>query len=224
MAESDGERIGNSHYLSSVKTSGGLCAVMHRGALYLFVRDVNGKRVYCHKSISGSPMDLDGGTGLPITTNDDIAAASLNGVLCVITKDGTNSNRGGVMRATMGGDGTWSRGYQIGRDVVASGSPGLMATNERLEVFFREPDGGGILHFSSPDGINWKAEPFTGHATTDGAAAVHYRGNTMLFYPFVKNQGDGNMYPQRALAHGYVPPAVQLDLSDHYPYMVDVVY
>jgi endonuclease/exonuclease/phosphatase family metal-dependent hydrolase len=223
VVESDGEMFGSPREAGpDIITSGGVCAVAHKGSIYLFVRFSVHDMVHYHKWTDGQWQPR---KSILMTTAHDISAASNGHTICVMTKDNSGRHTGGVMRATLGPDDVFSQGYQIGRGVEATGSPGVMVAGDKFHVFFREVDGGGIMHFSSPDSIAWAPDTGTGQATTDTVCGIEYQGKIMLFYPFVVNASDNLTYPQRALAHGYVPPGnVKIDMSDHYPYMVDLVY
>jgi endonuclease/exonuclease/phosphatase family metal-dependent hydrolase len=208
-----------------LETSGGICPVVHQSKLLVFVRDPTGGAVFYHEWIPSAGWS--DRKRVDLTTRHDISAASLNDRLCVVTLDNSGGSTGGVMRVVLGDDGKWSSGAQIAPNVICSGPPGIMARNGKFEVFFREPDGGGIFHYSSNNGFNWKREDFTGHATTDAVCPVPWNDTILLFFPFVVNEGplgDHLIYPQRALAHACCPSTVNLDASDHYPYIVDLVW
>ena len=197
-------------------SSGGVCPVVHQGNLYVFVRDPTGAAVYYHVWTNRwSDRQWVG-----ITTPHDIAAAATGNRLCVVTRDNNGSARGGIMRGVMEGTGKWDA-TQI-RDVTCSGPPGLTVKDGQFHMFFREPDGGGIFHRWSSNGTTWPEWDFTGHATMDAVCPVTWGDRIMLFYPFIRTPTQ--VYSARAMAHSFHPTGVMLDDSDHYPYMVDVIW
>jgi hypothetical protein len=77
---------------------------------------------------------------------------------------------------------------------------------------------------SSTDGKNWDGEVRLALPTNDFVCPIGWDNTTLLFFPFYHTDTERLRYKRRALAHGYYPQTVQLDASDHYPYMVDIVW
>jgi len=200
----------------SFRTSGGVCPVVHDGALYVFCRDPSGSQVCFHKWTNRWESRV----FIHIDTRHDISAASLNGKLCVVTVD-NGSGTGGVMRALLDQNGKWHSG-QIAKGVVTAGSPGIVGHRGKFELFYCVRKEGDITHRSSNDGENW-SDMDTLHARTMNAVCpAVWDDKILLFFPHVR--GEAQFYSKNALAHMHYPPVVDLDLSDHYPYMVDVVW
>ncbi|GAA0760342.1 endonuclease/exonuclease/phosphatase family protein [Ideonella azotifigens] len=202
-----------------MRSSGGVCAVVHQGRLYVFCRDPNGEQVCVHQWGPGGWSKRD---WLHIDTPHDIAAASLGDTLCVVTVDAGSGSPRGLMRAVLNHTGKWQPA-QLERGATATGSPGITSRNGRFELFYREPGGAGMFHRSSADGLNWSGQDFDARlATMDTVCPAAFGDDLLLFYAHVHESGEG--YAKRALAHSHYPAGVQLDASDHYPYQVDLVW
>ena len=116
-----------------------------------------------------------------------MSAAVLGDVMCLVTKDGGGST-GGLMHTVLTElDGGWSPPAQVGGDIT-SGSAGITAHNGRFEIFYRERDGGGIFHRSSPDGRQWSNVDFAHHATNDEVCPVSWGDTVLMFFSFVVHE------------------------------------
>ena len=217
------------------RTSAGLCAVVYRDVLHVFARDPTGNQVCYHTWDHPQRGRWSERRWARIETETSMSAAVLGDVMCLVTKDGGGST-GGLMHTVLTDlDGGWSPPAQVGGDIT-SGSPGITAHNGRFEIFYRERDGGGIFHRSSPDGRQWSNVDFAHHATNDEVCPVSWGDTVLMFFSFVVHESrkrlpgklsypeDCVLYPERALAHGQWPVDVALDASDHYPYQVDLVF
>lgn len=213
-------------------SSGGVCPIVYQGKLYVFVRDPTGTQVRYHVWEDRWSDHRWAG----ITTHHNISAAVLGDMMCVFTRDFGTGPTGAVMHVIFD-KGSMSRPIQIAQDAITTGSPGVMAHQGKFEVFYRERDGGGIFHRSwKPGAGGWSNEDFiTRLATTDEVCPASIGDRAFFFFSMVVNEGnksgvekvlypeDSVMYPPRALAHGRWPVDVDLDASDHFPYLVDVV-
>ena len=209
-------------------TSGGCCAVVFQEKLHVFVRHDNGNQI-CYFKWTGA---WSGPNWIRLETDHNISAAAVGDQMCVIVRD-RGSYPGGIMNVRIDRDGNVSPVHQIAAYATTSGSPGVCATNGNFVVFYREKDGGGI--FTRNSGQNWALEEFTYHATNDEVCPVTWDGKTYLFYSRpvwnTRKELPGNIsypedavqYPERAFTHGYWPSDVELDASDHYPYLVELV-
>lgn len=218
-------------------SNGGVCAVVYQEKLYVFVRgkDGAGTQVGFHIWQHGVGWAAHDWAG--IDTQNDISAAVLGNRMCVVTRDYSTSNTGGVMHMVWeNGKRVFGRHVQIAPSAVTTGAPGVMAFKNKFEVFYREKDGGGIFHRDWTPGVGgWSAEDFTRLATTDEVCPASVGDRAFFFYSMVVNEEnksgvkkilfpeDSVMYPPRALAHGRWPVDVGLDASDHFPYLVDIV-
>ena len=209
-------------------TSGGCCAVVCQEKLHVFVRHDNGNQI-CYYKWTGA---WSGPNWIRLETDHNISAAAVGDQMCVIVRD-RGSYPGGIMNVRIDRDGNVSPVHQIAAYATTSGSPGVCATNGNFVVFYREKDGGGI--FTRNSGQNWQLEEFTYHATNDEVCPVTWGDKTLLFFSKpvwntrkelpgkVSYPEDAVQYPERAFTHGYWPSDVELDASDHYPYLVDLV-
>lgn len=213
-------------------SSGGVCPVVYQNTLFVFCRDPNGNQICYHKwSNRWSERKW-----THIDTRHDISAAVLDNQLCIVSIDAGAKSPQGLMRA-LTRDGERWESAQMGDGITTSGPPGICVKNGRFHVFYREPNGGGIFHRSSADGIHWSAPDFdSGQATMDEVCPLADGDKITLFFSFVVKNAtslidrvasypDGALlYKPRALAHMSYPPGVVLDASDHYPYQVDIAW
>lgn len=203
----------------ALRSSGGICVVVHRNTLHAFVRAVTGG-VVCHHKWVGHWEEC---PQLGLATADDVSAVAVGDLLCVVARDNVPSApTGRVMRAIMSAQTTWDIG-QVGNSST-SGGVGIAARGGRFELYYRAAAGEKIVRRASIDGKNWDDEKPLELGTTDVVCPVAFGDLTLLFFPFPHVASDRLIYKQRALAHGCYPPAVALDGSDHYPYVVDLVW
>lgn len=218
-------------------SNGGVCPIVYQRKLYVFVRgrQGSGSQVGYHIWQPGIGWSAHEWAG--IDTQNDISAAVLGDRMCVVTRDYSTDNTGGVMHMVFeNGNRSFARHRQIAAGAVTTGAPGVMAHQGKFEIFYREKDGGGIFHRSwKPGEGGWSGEDFTRLATTDEVCPASIGDRAFFFFSMVVNEGhksgvekflfpeDSVMYPPRALAHGRWPVDVYLDASDHFPYQVDIV-
>ncbi len=204
---------------SQVKSSGGVCPVVFMNTIYLFCRDPGGNQVCCHKWTDRWSSRM----WVGIDTRHDISCATFGSgtKLCVTTIDAGRNT--GLMRSITEDGAKWNSA-QMGRNITCSASPAIMEKDGKLHVFYRSPDGGDIFHRSSNDGIQWTSWDFEAkQVTADEVCPIDFFGQIMLFYSYWKKDS-AIQYKQRALVHMLYPPQVNLDLSDHYPYQIDITF
>ena len=84
---------------------------------------------------------------------------------------------GGVL---IGRDGRAGNRRQIAPNASSSGSPCVAAIRGNYEVFYREPEGGGLHNRSS--GNHWAQGRTTHQATNDEACAVAWHDEALVFF------------------------------------------
>ena len=225
----DGETWTEPSY-SGVRTSGGCSAVVFRDELWVFVRDWRGEQ------ICGYIWDGRGWRGpkwITLETDHNISAAATDKEICVVARDRGNLP-GGVMNVRIDQFGNVGPVHQTGADASTTGSPGITALDGFFHVFYRSDEGDGVI-FTRSTSDNWVNEEHTIYETTDEVCPVAFDNKIWLFYAKpvwnTRKEFPGNisypydavMYPERPLTHSYWPSDVSLDLSDHYPYQVDLL-
>jgi endonuclease/exonuclease/phosphatase family metal-dependent hydrolase len=205
------------------QSSGGVCPVVFRDSLYVFVKDPEGLPICYHVWRNGA---WSGRQVVGIDTRWDIAAAVLDDKLCIVSvENGAVGSTARLVGAILDGSGKWSLIHPA--ETKASGSPGITVHDGQFHVFYRDSGGTGILTRSSRDGKVWSSEPsYTHHDTENEVCPIVWKGRLMLFYSFLgkRIEFDRLMYSNQALTHGYYPAGVDLDASDHYPYQVEFVW
>jgi hypothetical protein len=90
------------------------------------------------------------------------------------------------MRAVSENGEDFTNGY-TGR--TASARPDVVAFQDAFHAFYRDGSGNGILHVSSPDGVNWSGDSYIGYNTSAGPRAIALSDELLhVFY----RDGSGN--------------------------------
>lgn len=228
MESSDGINWSKAESTGKAQSSGGCCAVVFRNELHLLVRDPAGNQIRYHKWLRGSWSEH---VWIGLETDHNISAAVLGDRMCVVARD-PGKPPGGIMHVYIGADGKADGRRQLAPHATTSGSPSVAGIKGNFWVFYREPDGGGLHCRVSGNGYGHVTT--THQATTDEACAVAWGDEALVFFSKVVHDSrkslpekilypeDAVLYPTRALAHAMWEPDVNLDLSDHYPYQVDL--
>lgn len=228
MESSDGVTWSNAESTGKAQSSGGCCAVVFRNELCLLVRDPTGNQIRYHKWTRGGWSDP---IWIGLETDHNISAAALGDRMCVVARD-PGQPPGGIMHVYIGADGKADGRRQLAPHATTSGSPSVAAIKGNFWVFYREPDGGGLHCRVSGNG--YQHVTTTHQATTDEACAVAWGDEALVFFSKVVYESrksgvdkvlypeDSVLYPACALAHTMWESDVALDLSDHYPYQVEL--
>jgi hypothetical protein len=164
-------------------------------------------------------------TYIGITTRSDISAAALGTRLCVVSKDnaGSDGQSSGVMYSLLNKPGgSWQPGHPP--NLVTSGSPGIIAVGDRFHLYYRHNMGNAIYHAWSFDGKEWRdQDQNTLHdSMIGGVCPVLFHDKLWLFYPYLNTTGlAGGYYGDEIMIQTQMPD-LQVDLSDHYPLLVDM--
>jgi endonuclease/exonuclease/phosphatase family metal-dependent hydrolase len=214
-----------------IESSGGCCAIVFLDELYVFVRDPgrNGNQIRYRK---WTPSGWANFVWIGLETDHNISAAVIGDRMCVVAR-APGSPPSGIMHVLIDRHGRADQRRQIAPGASTSGSPGVAAIKGNFEVFYREPDGGGLHHRTSGNG--WTQVRTTHQATNDEVCAVSWGDQTLVFFSHpvyntrkvvpgkISYPDDAVLYPERAFAHSVWEPDMMLDASDHYPYQVDLL-
>lgn len=219
-SSADGTTWSNAEYIG-YDTGGRPCPVLYKGKIYLLHVDKDGKGGMIFSIVkTGSGWgkgNWTGYQGIGITCRGDMSAAVYDNTLCVVCHEGTPGNGSRIMTSVRTShDGGWNPGHR--NNMKSAGTPGIIAEQDRFRMYYRHSDGNAIFSAWSVDGINWyDRDVNTKHdRAADGVTPVLWDEKTILFY------GDegGNYFRQNSLLHATAGD-IPLDLSDHYPLMVD---
>lgn len=211
-----------------IQTSGGCCAIVFLDELYVFVRDPGGNQIRYHK---WKPTGWTDHVWIGLETDQNISAAAIGDRMCVVARD-PGDPPSGIIHVYIGRDGKADGRRQLCPGASSSGSPCVVAHRGNFEVFYREPDGGGLHNRSSGNGYG--VVRTTHQATNDEACAVSWGEKALIFFSQpvwntrkvfpgkISYPDDAVRYPERAFAHSEWDPDVDLDLSDHYPYVIEL--
>lgn len=211
-------------------TGGSVCPIVFNDKLYLFYVDssgLGGRIFHRTRELSGDnwASGWSGANSFDVNTRSDISAAVLGDRLCVVAKDNDNADgrSSGVMYAVLDKNGGgWKTGHPDG--LVTSGSPGIVAAEDRFQLYYRHNKGDAVFTAWSQDGQNWHdRDQNTMHdSMTGGVCPVFFQGKVWLFYPYLNTTGlAGGYYGDNTMLQTRMPD-VQVDLSDHYPLLVDL--
>jgi endonuclease/exonuclease/phosphatase family metal-dependent hydrolase len=227
-SSTDGEHWSDVAYVG-FDTGAGVCPVVYRDKLHLFYVDEDAKGFggqlrYRIKERAGDAWDRSnwgGAVPIGITTRKDISAAVLGSRLCVVTKDnGAEDVSSGIMVAVQES----GEGWQCGRfgDMSTSGAPGIVAVDNRFQLYYRDGTGNAIYHAWSEDGITWQdRNQNTMHdMMVGGVCPVVFDGKRLLFFPYCNTNKAYGYYQNRLMLQAQVPVA-PVDLSDHFPLILE---
>lgn len=212
------------------ESSGGCCALVFLNNLHVFVRRQMDRQIGYYVSTGG---EWSNPKWIGLDTDHNISAAANNDRICVVVKKQGSQPSGSIMNVLIDRHGRSSSPGAIAAGAITSGSPGVAAIGGNFVVFYREPNGGGIWVRNTAD--NWRTVGNTYHATNDEVCPVTWGDKTLLFFSKpvwntrkelpgkLSYPDDAVLYPERAFTHGYWPPDIAVDLSDHYPYQVDLM-
>ena len=216
---SDWENIG-------INTGGGVCPIVYKKQLHLFFVDPDGRggMIYCTIKKEGKnfgPGNWSDRTPIGITTLRDISATEFNDCLVVVSKDnGPIDKSSGVMVSTFKPDlNRWVSSHPD--NLETKGSPGVIAFDNRLHVYYRH-NAGDALCRAVYDGEKWEINQFTGYdKVRGGVCPAKVNDRLWLFYPYFDVGKPCGYYPPNTMVHAQVPET-QVDVSDHYPLLVDL--
>ena len=221
-ASSDGRNWTNPVDIG-IKTGGSVCPVNFEGKLHLLYVDQDGVggQIFCQVKNDGEnygPGNWRPRLGIGINTTSDISAAVFKDQLYVVCKD----NRSLQLKwSTLPRpEAKWQPGHPAGLET--SGSPGVVVYDNRLHLYYRHNKGNAIFH-ASYDGKDWKEkDQNTMHdSMIDGVCPIVFDKKVWLFYPYLNTtKTAGGYYGDDIMLHAQIP-TVKVDLSDHYPLLVD---
>lgn len=213
---------------TEIETGGGVCPVVFQKKLHLLFVDHDrlGGQIFCrmktndddnfHNNAWGPRL------GIGINTTADISAAEFKDKLYVVAKDNKNdhasSNLNWSILPKPGAN--WLPGHP--NNLLTSGSPGVVVQHNRLHLYYRHNTGDAIFH-ASYDGNDWKQkdESTLHDSMIDGVCPIVFDGRLWLFYPYLNTTGTaGGYYGNDMMLHAQFP-IVKVDLSDHYPLLLD---
>jgi endonuclease/exonuclease/phosphatase family metal-dependent hydrolase len=208
-----------------INTGGSVCPVVYEGSLYLFFVDPDGEEggmifytIKVTKNEECGPGNWSVRMATGITTRLDISATVFNHILVVVSKDnGLQDESSGIMCSFLKPGSTgWEFYHPDGLETV--GAPGVIAVGDRLHVYY-EHNKGDAIYRAVYNWDTWEIDLNTEHeAMTEGVCPVFFDDKYWLFYPY---SGAGAYYPGNTLLHTQMPQ-VDVDLSDHYPLLVDL--
>jgi endonuclease/exonuclease/phosphatase family metal-dependent hydrolase len=231
-SSTDGEKWTN-HVSLGIDTGGSVFPIEFDKKIHLLSVDPGdgpgslGGQIFCHVKTNDNDEwgrgNWTGRTGIGITTRSDISAAVFDNKLFVVSKDnGSDSDSSGLMWSILDRPGArWRPEHPA--NLITSGSPGVIAIGGRLHLYYRDPGGTAIYH-ASYDGKEWKEkDQNTLHdSMINGVCPVRFDGKLWLFYPYLNTTATaGGYYGDNMLLHAFMPE-VRVDVSDHYPLMVDL--
>jgi hypothetical protein len=208
-------------------TGGSVCPIVYDRELYLFFVDPDGKggMIFCTiKSGEGfGPGNWTPRTSIGITTLENISATVFKKWLVVVSKDNDDSSRyksSGVMCSMLKPEtNKWEPSHPD--KLEAKCSPGVIAIENSLHVYYMDPNGNAIYR-AVYDGEKWEKDQNTGQESMRGGVCpVFFNDRLWLFYPYYNVSPGHGYYSEFAMLHTQMP-AVQVDLSDHYPLLVDL--
>ena len=216
-------------------TGGSVFPILYKDKIHLLFVDPGddpddlGGQIFCcvkkDDSDEWGPDRWFGFRGIGINTRSDISAAVYNDKLYVVSKDnGDDNESGGLMWSFLDQlNGTWYPAHV--ENLTTSGSPGVIAIGSLLHLYYRDPqpDGNAIFHAAYQQKGTEKAEWKVMNENTlhdnmiGGVCPVFFDEKLWLFYPYLNIE---NYYHIDKMIHTQMPD-VQVDVSDHYPLVVD---
>jgi phospholipase C len=227
-SSSDGRNWSN-HVNTGINTGGSVCPVEFGGKVHLLYVDQDrlGGQIFCQVKVTDNDNFGQGNwaprDGIGINTTSDISAAEFKDQLYVFCKDNKNDTRGhsNVKWSILPKVGAkWQPGPPA--NLETSGSPGVVEFENRLHVYYRHDKGNAIYH-ASYDGKDWKErDQNTMHdSMINGVCPIVFQNKRWLFYPYLNTTGTaGGYYGDNMMIHAEIP-TVKVDLSDHYPLLID---
>lgn len=231
-SSTDGEKWSNFVNLG-INTGGSVFPIEFGAKLHLLSVDPGtgpgdlGGQIFCHVKTSDNdewgPGNWTGRTGIGITTRSDISAAVFDNKLFAFSKDnGPDNESSALMWSVLNKAGESWRPSRAS-DLMTSGSPGAIAFGGRLHVYYRHNTGNAIFH-ASYDGKDWKEkdENTLRDSMIHGVCPIRFDNKLWLFYPYLNTtKTAGGYYGDNMLLHTFMPD-VRVDVSDHYPLVVDL--
>ena len=211
-------------------TGGSVFPILYRERIHLLYVDPGddprslGGQIFCtvknNDSDEWEPRNWGAYKGIGITTRSDISATVYNDKLYVVSKDNGNDDQsGGLMWSFIDylGD-NWKPDHC--EDLTTSGSPGVIGVGNTLHLYYRDPQphGNAIFHSAYEQG-EWKVlnENTLHDSMIGGVCPFFFDQKLWLFYPYLNIE---NYYHPEKMIHTQMPE-VQVDVSDHYPLLVD---
>jgi len=224
---SDDGRTWSDRVNTGINTGGACCPVEYLGDLHLLYVDPDGHggQIFCNVKTSEwndfGPRYWGGRAGTGINTESEISAAVFDNTLYVVCKDHGAFERtsSGLMWSTKVYRDDW-KWRQADRDLVTSGSPGVVAFGNRLHIYYQRPGTDAIFH-AEYDGQRWleKDKDTLHDSVVYGVCPVVFDDKLWLFYPYYSALT--GYYPNLTMLHTQIPTP-KVDLSDHYPLMVEL--
>lgn len=171
-------------------TTGGHCATMYRGQIWVLFRNPHGVDFYGSWSPDGQNLVLGGPTYL--AGDGHPTATEFNGYLCMVVVDAGGK---AVMWARYDPTtGAWSHGDTGMR---TSASPCIVSFRGQIRLYYRDAHGDGIMYATSNDGATWTGVGHILNAATgrpdytcsNGPRAVVYKNQLKLFFQDASGNG-----------------------------------
>lgn len=211
-----------------INTGGSICPVEFGGKVHLLYVDQDnlGGQIFCQVKVTDNDdfgaKNWAPRTGIGINTTSDISAAEFKNQLYVVCKDnkhdGGHSNLKWSILPKVAAK--WQPGHP--NNLETSGSPGVVVFDNRLHLYYRHDKGNAIFH-ASYDGKDWKEkDQNTRHdSMINGVCPIVFDDKLWLFYPYLNTtKTAGGYYGDDIMLHAEIP-TVKVDLSDHYPLLID---
>jgi endonuclease/exonuclease/phosphatase family metal-dependent hydrolase len=212
-----------------INTGGSCCPVVFDGKLHLLYVDPDGRggQIFCSVkdgSANFEPRNWEARKGIGINTQSDISAAVFNNKLYVVCKDygSMDLKRSGLMWSILENPGENWKPSQADKNLETSGSPGVVAFQNSLHVYYKDPNEGDAIFHAAYDGQKWteKNKSTLHDSMVYGVCPIVFANKLWLFYSY-HSKTPGGYYPNGVMLHAQIP-TVKVDLSDHYPLMVEL--